>query len=487
MELEFSKTKVITSLFWKLLERVGTQGIQFLVQVILARLLFPKDYGILAIVVTFINIATVFIQSGFNTSLIQKKDTDENDYNSVFILGLIAAGVINVLFFFISPVVAKFYDEPQLTSILRVLSLTLFASAITSVQFAIISKKMLFKEQFLNTLLATVFSGIAGVFFAYMGFGVWSLVIQQLVSQVFVTLSLFRVLDWRPKFYFSIQKIKVLFSFGWKLLVSGLIDTTDKEIRGLLIGKLYSRDVLGFYNRGNQFPLLIVSNINGSIQSVLFPTLASQQDNREKVKSIMRRAIITSSFLIFPIMVGLSVVSEPLVRLLLTEKWLGIIPFLQIFCASYALWPIHTANLQAINAVGRSDISLKLEIIKKIIGLIILVSTAFYGVYVLALGTLATGIISSFINAYPNKRLLNYSYFEQIKDIFPYIVISVIMGCIVYPIKWLGLYDIITLLLQFFAGVFIYVILAKALNLECLDYLLGTLKELKINIKKNEE
>jgi teichuronic acid exporter len=223
---------------------------------------------------------------------------------------------------------------------------------------------------------------------------------------------------------FFTGKSKSLFSFGWKLLVSALIDTVYRDLRSLIIGKMYNPAMLGFYNRGQQFPQLLITNINGSIQSVMLPVLSSQQDNRPRVKDMMRRAIVTSSFIIFPMMVGLAVTAEPLVKILLTDKWLPCVPFLQIFCASYALWPIHTANLQAINALGRSDIFLKLEIIKKMVGLSILGVTVFYGVYAIALGQVLGGIISTFINAYPNKKLLNYSYIEQWKDIMPSLLLS---------------------------------------------------------------
>jgi teichuronic acid exporter len=260
--------------------------------------------------------------------------------------------------------------------------------------------------------------------------------------------------------------------------VSALIDTLYRDLRNLIIGKMYNPAMLGFYNRGQQFPSLIVSNVNGSIQSVMLPVLASQQDNRPRVKEMMRRAIVTSSFIIFPMMVGLAVTAEPLVKLLLTEKWLPAVPILQIFCASYALWPIHTANLQAINALGRSDIFLKLEIIKKLIGLSILAVTVFYGVYAIALGMVLSGIIASFINAYPNKDLLQYSYKEQWSDIYPSLLLSSVMGVVVYSFNWLGLSVLVTLIIQVCVGVILYVAMAWVFKLECFEYLLITMKGL---------
>jgi teichuronic acid exporter len=266
--------------------------------------------------------------------------------------------------------------------------------------------------------------------------------------------------------------------------VSALIDTIYNDLRSLIIGKMYNPAMLGFFNRGQQFPSLIVSNINGSIQSVMLPVLASQQDNRPRVKDMMRRAIVTSSFIIFPMMVGLAVTAEPLVKLLLTDKWLPCVPFLQIFCAVYALWPIHTANLQAINALGRSDIFLKLEIIKKIVGLSILGVTVFYGVYAIALGQVLSGIISTFINAYPNKKLLGYRYIEQWNDIMPSLLLSLVMGVVVYSFKWLGLPVMITLIVQVCVGVILYVGMARMFKLECFKYLLVTCNDIFISKKR---
>jgi teichuronic acid exporter len=472
------KSQVLPSLFWKLLERGGTQIIQFIVQIILARLLLPEDYGIIALVVIFTSIASVFVQSGLNTALIQKKDVDKADFSSVFYLSLFIACIIYILLFFTAPFIATFYGEPQVISVFRVLSITLFFGAFNSIQNAVVARNMQFKKLFFSSTGAILVSGTVGIYMAYAGFGVWALVGQQISSQLLVTLILWFTVKWRPQLIFTIGRVKSLFSFGWKLLVSGLIDTIYRDLRSLIIGKMYNPALLGFYNRGQQFPLLIISNINGSIQSVMLPVLSSQQDNRRRVKDMMRRAIVTSSFVIFPMMVGLAVTAEPLVKILLTDKWLPCVPFLQIFCAIYALWPIHTANLQAINALGRSDIFLKLEVIKKIIGLSILGISVFYGVYAIALGEALFGIMATFINAYPNNKLLDYRYIEQWNDILPSLLLSLVMGGVVYSFKWLGLSALITLIIQVFIGVILYVGMAWLFKLECFSYLLNTLKEL---------
>jgi teichuronic acid exporter len=474
-----SKSEIIVNLFWKLMERGGTQGIQFIVQIVLARLLLPEDYGIIALVLVFIAIANVFVQSGLNTALIQKKDADETDFSSVFYLGLFIACLIYIILFFTAPFIAAFYEEAQLIPIFRVLAITLFFGAFNSIQNAVIARRMQFKKLFFSSTGAILVSGTVGIYMAYKGFGVWALVGQQISNQLLVTLILWFTVKWRPKLLFSLRRVKSLFSFGWKVLVTVLIDTAYNDLRSLIIGKMFKAEMLGFYNRGQQFPSLIVSNIDGSIQSVLFPVLASQQDNRPRVKDMMRRAIVTGSFVIFPVMVGLAVTAEPLVKLILTDKWLPCVPFLQIFCAVYALWPIHTANLQAINALGRSDIFLKLEIIKIIAGLSILGVTVFYGVYAIAWGMVLSGIISTFINAYPNRHLLDYSYIEQWKDIMPSLALSLVMGVVVYSMKWLGLPVLFTLIIQVCFGVILYVGMAWFFKLECFSYLLSTLQKIR--------
>ncbi|MGE7672618.1 lipopolysaccharide biosynthesis protein [Lysinibacillus sp. NPDC094403] len=484
MDNDITKSKVLSSLLWKMMERGGSQSFQLIIMIVVARLLLPKDFGLIALVAIFISLANVLIQSGFNTALIQKKNADEVDFSSVFFLNLFVASILYVVLFFSAPIIAVFFEETQITLILRILSITLFFGAINSIQNANIARNMEFKKLFFSSLGAVLVSGIFGITMAYNGFGVWALIVQQLTSQFLVIVILWFTDKWRPKLLFSMERIIGLFSFGWKLLISSLIDTIYTNISGLLIGKLFSPILLGFYSRGEQFPGFIVSNINGSIQSVMLPTLAAHQENGERVKEMVRRVIVTSSFIVFPMMIGLAVIAEPLVKILLTEKWLPAVPFLQIFCAVYALWPIHAANLQAINALGRSDIFLKLEIIKKLLGLNILIISIPLGVHAIAIGSFVLGIISSLLNAYPNLILLNYSVKEQWNDIMPSLLIAVIMGAIVFCIQWLGLSDGVTICIQILTGIMIYIGLAKTFRLECFIYLVTTMKEI---FKKNKK
>jgi len=470
------KSKIISSLFWKLMERGGTQGIQFIVQIVLARLLLPEDYGRIALVAIFISLANVFVQNGFNTALIQKKDADEVDFSSVFYISLFVSGLIYLVLFFTSPLIAEFFMDPQLILVLRVLSITLFFGAFNSIQNAYIARNMMFKKLFFSSLGASLTSGIVGIILAFSGGGVWALVAQQLTNQLSTSIILGISVKWRPSTLFSLERVKVLFSFGWKLLVAGLIDTFYMNIRSIIIGRIYNPITLGFFNRGIQFPELIVLNINGSIQSIMLPVLSSSQENMKSVKDIVKKSIVASSYIVFPMMVGLAVVAEPLIKILLTDKWLPAVPFLQIYCASYALMPIHTANLQAINALGRSDIFLRLEIIKKIYGLIILGISIPFGIYAIAWGSLISGLISTFINSYPNIKLLDYSYREQWYDIMPSLLISLVMGVIAYSISFFVHGTWLVLVLQILTGFITYIGISKLFKIEILNNLMLILK-----------
>ena len=471
------KTSVLSSLFWKSLERGGVSGVQFIVQIILARLLLPEDYGVIALIVVFIAISQVFVQSGFGTALIQKKEVTDEDYSSVFYLSLGIALIFYCLLFLGAPAIAAFYDQPLITTVLRVMGLTLIFGAVNTIQNAVIARNFQFRKLFISSLGAVLLSGVVGVVMAYAGYGVWALVGQQLTSIIALCAIMWLTVKWRPRLLFSLTRVKELFSFGWKLLVSGLIGVTYNNLSSLIIGKLYPASMLGYYTKGQSFPHLLMSNIDSSIQAVMLPAYSQKQDNRPQIKEIMRRALVTSSFLVFPAMAGLAAVAEPLVILLLTEKWLVAVPFLQIFCAVYALWPIHTANLQAINALGRSDIFLKLEILKKVVGLSMLAVTIPIGIYAMALGMVVTGIISTFINAYPNRLLLEYSFIEQWRDLMPALILSLVMCGVVYSILFLGLPVWATLILQIGVGVVVYAGLAWLVKLESLTYVVNTVKE----------
>lgn len=475
---EITSSSIFSGLFWKLVERGGVQGIQFVIQLVLARLLSPEDFGVMAIVLIFINITSGTIQYGVSTALIQKKNVDSIEYSSMLIINLAIAVLIIFVLYIVAPILSDLYGYQFITPLLRALSLVVVPGSIYSILLSKTARELDFRKVFISSTIAGLISGLMSIIMAVNGYGVWALVIFQLSNQIISTIVLWLLISWKPSIQFSFIAVKELYSFGWKILLSSVIDISYREIRALIIGRKYSVSMLGYYNRGQQFPQLIIGNINASIQAVLLPALAHQQDHSVRMKAMMRRSITISSFLVFPLMVGLAIIAEPLIVVLLTEKWLPAVPFLQIFCASFALWPIHTANLQAINAMGRSDIYLKLEIIKKLCGLIILVLTLFFGIYVLVLGEVFSGILSSFINASPNKKLLNYGYFEQLKDVFPSLGISILMGLIVSTIFLLNLSNLLTIIIQIFVGIIVYLLLAKLFKFECLTYLFEKAKSI---------
>lgn len=472
------KTKVLSGLFWKFGERIAAQLVTFIVSIVLARLLTPADYGVIAIVNIFITIANVFVDSGFGNSLIQKKDADPLDFSSVFYFNIASSILIYFLIYTIAPFVAKFYDMQILENVLRVLGLRLIVAGVNSVQHAYVSKHMLFRRFFWSTLFGTLLSAVVGIVMAYKGCGVWALVGQYMTNTTVDTVVLWFTVKWRPIPRFSFKRLKSLFSFGWKLLVSSLINTVYLKIRQLFIGKAYTSEDLALYNKGDHFPSFIITNVNTSIQSVLFPAMSTQQDKKENIKTMVRRSIKTSSYIMFPLMMGLALIAEPFIKLMLTDKWIECVPYLQIACVIYAFIPIHTANLQAINAMGRSDIFLRLEIIKKVIGLTVFFIAIPHGVMAIAFSGIITSFITSIINAFPNKKLLNYSYIEQIKDISPAILLSGAMGGCVYAIGLLPLSALPIMIIQIVSGGVIYVLLSLLFKTNSFIYIKETIKNI---------
>lgn len=468
--------RAASSLAFKLLESFGAQGISFVLSIVLGRLLSAEDYGVLGMLTVFVAVSQVFVQSGLNTALIQKKHADDTDFSSVFWLSLGIAAALYAALFLLAPAIAAYFGMDGLRPALRVLALLLFPGALVSVEGALVARRMAFRRQMAASLCATALSGAVGVGMAMAGRGYWALVAQQLTNQLCLAALLGWLLRWRPAMRFSAERVKELWRFGWKLLASSLLDTGYANLRTAVIGKRYDSGTLGFFNRGKQFPELLMNAVNGSIQSVMLPVLADEQDDRARMKATLRRSITVSSFVVLPMMAGLAAVAEPLIVLLLTEKWLPCVPFLQICCIDFAFYPIHTANLQAINAMGRSDVSLKLEIIKKSYGLVILAVTAlcFRTVYAIAWGAVASTLLSAFVNAAPNRRLLGYGYLEQMRDVLPSLALSALMFAAVRALGGaLSLPPAAMLAVQALAGAALYAGLSLALRLESARYLLS--------------
>ncbi len=476
-QIKTDQSAVFSSFFWRFAERIGAQGVAFIVSIVLGRILDPEMYGTIALVTVFTTILNVFVDSGLGSALIQKKDADDLDFSSVFYFNILVCCALYLLVFFAAPLIAQFYNDITLTPIIRVPSLTLVISGVKNVQQTYVSKTMQFRRFFFATLGGTIGAAVIGIYMAYEGYGVWALVAQQVFNTAVDTIVLWITVKWRPKKMFSWKRLKGLLSYGWKLLVSALLDTGYNELRQLIIGKKYTTADLAFYNRGRQFPHLIVNNVNSSINSVLFPTMSQAQDDKKRVKEMTRRAIKTSTYIMAPLMMGMAFCAEPIIRLLLTEKWMEAVPYMRIFCITFMFYPIHTANLNAIKAMGRSDIFLKLENLKKVVGLALLLSTMWFGVMAMAYSLLLSTFFSMLINSWPNRKLLHYKYEDQMKDILPGILLAVFMGACVYPIQLLGFNDFVTLLIQVPLGAAIYVAGSKLLKLEAFVYLLDMIKQ----------
>ena len=478
------KNKTISGLFWTFCERIGVQLVSFFVQIILARLLMPEEYGVIGIVLVFINLCNVFVESGFGRALIHKKNADDVDYSSVFYICLTTATVMYAILYTAAPYIAAFYEMPIVAPVLRIMGIRLFIASFNAIQRAKVSKEMQFRRFFLSTLGGMLISAGVGIVFAYCGFGVWALVAQDLSNLLISTVILFVTVRWRPRLVFSWTRAWSLFDYGWKILVNSLVETLYEDFRSLYVGKLYNADALAFYTRGKQFPYLIVDNINSSINSVLFPALSTKQDDKEDLVGITRRAIKTSAYILTPMLAGLAAVAEPLVRCLLTEKWLPCVPFLQILSINAALTPLQTANAQTLYAIGRSDIVMKMNIIKKSFGFMMVVIFARISVQAMAWAGVGTGIFCLIVNAYPNKKLLDYGIWEQIRDVAPCWMLSGAMVVPVFAVRMLGLPIIPELIVMILVGVATYVILSAIFKVESFVYILNTAKPLLAKLRK---
>lgn len=473
---QVSSQSVFSGMFWKFMERISAQLTSFVVSVVLARILLPEDYGTVAMVIVFINIANVFVTSGLSTALIQKKDATELDFSTIFYCTLVLSIFIYIILFIAAPYIATFYNRQELTSIIRVFSIKVIISSYNSVQHAYVSKHLMFKKFFYSTLIGTIVSGIVGIILALSGAGTWAIVAQYLVNSTIDTIVLAFTVPWCPHYLFSMKAAKPLVRYGWKVLAADLIGTIYNNIRSLLIGKFYSSSDLAFYNKGKQFPELVCNNIDTTISSVLFPAMSNYGDVPAKIKALTRKSIQVSSYVIFPIMVGLAAVAKPLITILLTEKWIEAVPYLQILCIAYAINTISNANLQAMRALGRSDVVLKLEFIKKPIGLMLVLISIKFGVLWIAISLPVYYLIATIINMRPNFQLMSYSLLEQIKDISHPVIFSLVMYGCVAPISYLKIPEIGLLFLQIILGVSVYLILSLVFKDPTYEYLMNMMK-----------
>lgn len=463
---------------WKTMEQYGVLGIQFVLQLVLARILEPEVYGVVAIVLMFISFSNVFIQKGFNIALVQRKQVDDNDVSSVFWFSLIIASFFYSVIFIFAPHIAVFFNEQSLTGLLRVMSLSLFPGVYSSIQEAILRRNINFKVVFFAGIFSVGISGGIAIWLAYKGFGVWTLAVQQLLYSILVVLLQYYQCRWQPKLYFSIQRIRYFWSFGWKVLVTNLVDEVFVELRTLVIGKFYAKTNLSFYNRGRQFPNLFINSINGSLQSVLLPRFATIQDDKKSMGELLQKCVSTTYYIILPILVLLGCTAEQFVPLILTEKWMPCVPFLQLFCVYYACYPICTSCAQVILAKGRSEIVMKVEITRKILDITIIVISFSFGAYYIALGAVAVEVLSVPLYVLPALKQVDYSLKSQFVDLLPVIIFSFIIAVISICLARLNMPLLVILLLQYGSSITIYLCLCWIFKCRAQQYFMEYFRQI---------
>lgn len=463
------KDKTISGFFWSISDLIANQGAKFVIQVILARLLVPEDFGIIGMITIFIAISQSIVDSGFKNALIREKDNSQDDLSTVFYFNFISAILLYFTLFTVAPLISRFYNEPQVTQILRVLGTAIIINSFGLIQRTILIKKIDFHTQTKISVISSIFSGIIAITFAYNGAGVWSLVIQTLIMQLVQSILLTFSNRWKPSFAFSIESFRRLFGFGWKILVSGLINTLYQNIYYVIIGKYFTTTTLGYYTNAQKLRDLASQSITTSVQKVSYPALSSIQDDDNRLKMGYKKIIKNSIFLTFPTMIGLAAVAEPFILVVFGEKWINSIQYFQILCFGGALFPLHAINLNVLQVKGRSDLFLRLEVIKKVVGVfsIIIILSLRLGVIGLVWAAALNSIIAYFINSYYSADIINYPIKEQIKDIIPITGVSVVMGVIVYLVGInLEANNLMKLLIQVIIGVISYISISKMVGVK---------------------
>lgn len=426
------KRKAVHGVFWSSVDRFATQGISFFFSIILARILAPKDYGVVAMIVVFTAIAQAFVDSGFSNALIRKPDLKEKDLSTAFYFNIVVGVVCYGILFIVSPFIADFYDTPILSPIIKITALSVPFHSLCVVQRAILTKKVDFKTQAKVSIICTIVSGILGIYLAYRDYGVWSLVVQGTFAAIVNCALLWLLSKWRPALQFSKESFKYLWGYGSKLLASGLLDTTYNNIFPIVIGKFYSPAQLGLFSRAQSYSSLLSSNITGVLQRSTFPVLSMIQDDDERLRIDYRRLLRMSAYIIFPLMIGLAVLARPLVITMITAKWEACVTYLQVICFAMMWFPIHAINLNLLQVKGRSDLFLRLEIIKKIIGVSIMCVTIPMGVLAMCCGMVCSSVICLIVNTYYTGKLINIGYLRQMQDLLPIFAAALAMGGLAY-------------------------------------------------------
>lgn len=482
------KQKTLSGMLWTTGEYLSVRVVRFVVQIILARLLEPAQFGLVGMLLIFTAVAQSIMDSGFGSALIQKKDADQTDASSIFFFNLLLGVILAALLSLFAPLIARFYNQPSLTPITRVLSLTLVFNAFSLVQTSILAKKLDFKTQMKISMLAVTISGVIGIVMAYRGFGVWSLVAQMVSQSLFQSILLWIFNEWRPSPVFSIPSLRSMFSFGSKLLVSGLIDTTFGNIYQTFIGRVYSAADLGYYSKAKSFELAAIQTMSAPLGRVLFPSMVHLQDDIVGLKKAYRKTIRLSLFLHFPLMIGLWAIADPLFRLLLTDKWAPSIPYFQLMAIAGLMYPLHVLNLNILKVKGRSDLFLKLEIVKKTIFVLVLLLTYRHGITSMLYGSIIVSLFSYLLNSYYSGYLINYSQWGQIKDLLPSLGSAVLMGAAMVMVGRLPIEgNLLKILLQTTAGILVYYLVSvkvssseveeiRSITIEVINQIISKLK-----------
>lgn len=474
--MESLKSKTIKGIVWSAIERFSIQIIQFVVQIIIARLLVPKDYGLIGMLAIFIAIAQTFIDGGFANALIQKKNRNEIDYSTVFYFNFVVGLILSLIFFLSAGFISDFYKMPELKIVIKVMCINLIIISLQVVHKAKLSIEIDFKTQAKASLIGVFISGIVGIYMAYKGYGVWSLVVNIILNNLIQTALLWYFLKWKPLWIFSFDSFTKLFSFGSKILASNLLHTIYLNLYTMIIGKRFSATSLGYYTRADQFAQFPSSNITGILQRVTYPILSSIQDDDERLRNIYRQYVKLFAFIVFPLMLGLAAISKPFIILILTEKWLGVVPLLQILCVYYMWYPINAIHQNLMQVKGRSDLFLKLEFVKKIIGIGLLFISLPFGLNALAWSLVAYSLISLGLNTYYASRLIDFSIKNQLIDILRIFIISSIMAAVVYLINYLDLSNWLKIILAIASGAILYTAMAKIFRFDEINQLINLVR-----------
>lgn len=453
MQQESLKNKTIKGVGWSAADALLGQGVTFIVGLVLARLLSPDEYGLIGICLIFTTVLNGIVDSGFSNALIRKKDVTDEDYNTMFTTNMAISIVLYVLLFVSAPFVSDFFHRVELTALVRVTGLILFFNALSITQVTILTKNIDFKTKTKASLVSAIISGVIGIAMAFMGYGVWSLVAQQLSKQLLYTLCLWVLSKWWPKFTFYKDSFKYMWGFGWKLLASGILNNVWNQLYQVVIGRCYTSSTLGHYTRANEYASIFSSNLTLIVQRVSYPVLAEIQDDKERMVQGYRKVIKVTMFVTAVCMISLGAVSEPLIYTLIGTKWHEAATYLPLICISMSLYPLHAINLNILQVLGRSDIFLYLEILKKIVGIVPIVIGIFCGIYYMLLTSILAGVISLYLNTWYTGKTLNYSFWKQLRDITPSYFTALVIALAVYFLKYLSLPYYIVLMLQIIVGI----------------------------------